>query len=186
MTGLFDFGLGLGLASLSGIRGFFPLVTLGLVTRFGKGLTLQPPFQFLNYSVVLLVLIFLMALEFIADKLPAAESYNQLIQIPVRVVTGALVFASVMRGGITFYLILGALISLGIIILRPIIREALINSTDEDNDYFISSLEDILTITGTFTVILAPFLALIGLVIAGYMGYRNFRDRSGARYSWRG
>lgn len=187
MAGLVNFGLGLGLASIAGFRAYFPLVMLGLVTRYSKDYALRSPFEFLNSLPVLILLTLLMTLEFLADKIPAAASFNQFIQNPARVVSGAVLFgATATDFNLIFALVSGGLIAAGMVILRIIFRGTIIETTGEDNEYFLSSVEDVLVITGTIILILAPLLSLAGLIIAIIIGYRNFRDRTGTRVSWRG
>ena len=128
-----------------------------------------------------------MTLEFLADKIPAAASFNQLIQTPARVVSGAVLFgATVTEVNLIFALITGALLAAGMAGIKIIFRGAIVENTGEDNEYFLSSVEDVLVITGTIVLVLAPLVSLVGLIIGIIIGYRNFRDRSGTRVSWRG
>lgn len=187
MAGLVNFGLGLGLASIAGFRAYFPLVMIGLVTRYSKDFALRSSFEFLNSLPVLILLTLLMTLEFLADKIPAAASFNQFIQTPARVVSGAVLFgATVSELNLMFALVTGALIAAGMVVIRIIFRGTIIETTGEDNEYFLSSVEDVLVITGTIVIVLAPLVSLAGLIVGIIIGYRNFRDRSGTRVSWRG
>lgn len=184
MSGLVDFGLGLGLASIAGFRAYFPLVMIGLVTRYSKDFALRSPFELLNSLPVLILLTLLMTIEFLADKIPAAAAFNQLIQTPARVVSGAVLFgATVIEFNLIFALVTGTIIAAGIALIRILFREAMVEVTGEENEYFLSSIEDILVITGTIVLILAPLVSLAGLIIAIIIGYRNFRDRSATRVS---
>src|SRR5260370_1386178 len=83
-----------GLASASGLNAYIPLLLVGLMARYTSLLKLNPPFDLLASGWVILALALLLAIEIVVDKIPAADSLNNLIQTFVRPTAGAILFAA--------------------------------------------------------------------------------------------
>ncbi len=61
---------GIGLATSAGLNAYIPLLMIGLLGRFTDLITLPGPWQWLENGWVLGVLAVLLAIEFVADKIP--------------------------------------------------------------------------------------------------------------------
>src|SRR5512144_2440498 len=83
-----------GLAGATGLNAYLPLLIVGLLARFTDLITLSAPWDTLENSWVLALLFVLLAIETVADKVPAVDSINDVIQTVIRPAAGAILFAA--------------------------------------------------------------------------------------------
>src|SRR5512137_2048291 len=91
MLGLFA---AFGLSAATGLNAYLPLLIVGLLARFTDLITLGSPWNTLENPWVLGVLVVLLVIETVADKVPAVDSVNDVIQTVVRPTAGAILFAA--------------------------------------------------------------------------------------------
>lgn len=84
---------GLGLAAAAGLNAYIPLLLVAVLGYTGT-ITLPDPFTGLDNPWVIGVLAVLLAVEFLADKIPAVDSLNDVIGTVVRPAAGAVLFAA--------------------------------------------------------------------------------------------
>ena len=85
---------GSGLAFAAGLNAYIPMLLLGLGARFLDFVQLPSGWAWLENEWVLGVLAVLLVIEFFADKIPAVDSVNDVIQTVVRPASGGIVFGS--------------------------------------------------------------------------------------------
>jgi uncharacterized membrane protein len=85
---------GTGLAFAAGLNAYIPLLVLGLSSRFFDFVQLPAGWTWLSNEWVLVILGVLLVIEIIADKIPAVDSVNDVIQTVVRPASGGIVFGS--------------------------------------------------------------------------------------------
>jgi len=83
-----------GLSASAGLNAYIPLLVVGLLARYTGLITLVKPWDTLANPWILLLLAVLVLIEMLADKIPAVNHFNDLIQTIVRPVAGAIVFAA--------------------------------------------------------------------------------------------
>ncbi|GAB4536361.1 MAG: DUF4126 domain-containing protein [Anaerolineales bacterium] len=83
-----------GLSASAGLNAYIPLLVVALLARFTHLVHLQSPWDALANPWVIALLMLLAGIEFFADKIPAINHLNDLIQTVVRPVAGAIVFAA--------------------------------------------------------------------------------------------
>ncbi len=83
-----------GLSASAGLNAYIPLLTVALLARFTNLIALQSPWDTLTSWWVIGVLVVLSAVEFLADKVPAVNHINDIIQTFIRPVAGAILFAA--------------------------------------------------------------------------------------------
>jgi len=83
-----------GLSASAGLNAYIPLLVVDLLGRFTNLIQLKPPFDTLTSWWIIGLLVVLIAIEFFADKVPAVNHINDIIQTFVRPVAGAIVFAA--------------------------------------------------------------------------------------------
>lgn len=83
---------GTGLAAAAGLNAYVPLLLLGLAGRFLDFVQLPSGWTWLENEWVLGILGVLLVIEFFADKIPAVDSVNDVIQTVVRPASGGIVF----------------------------------------------------------------------------------------------
>src|SRR5829696_7456324 len=98
---LFLAGLGVGLASIAGVRAFVPLALFSLFARLG--FIVEPDILGLQIGwTVVLVLWALAVVEIMLDKVRALDPAFGYVMIPIRMVAGAVLFAAVYEPGALF------------------------------------------------------------------------------------
>src|SRR4030042_3083057 len=83
-----------GLSASAGLNAYIPLLVVAVLAKFTNLITLQKPWDTLSSWWVIGILIVLCLIEFFADKVPAINHVNDVIQTIVRPAAGAIVFAS--------------------------------------------------------------------------------------------
>ena len=83
-----------GLAASAGLNAYIPLLIVALLGRFTTWFALNSPWDALTSWWVIGALVLLTLVEFFADKAPAVNHVNDVIQTFVRPAAGAILFAA--------------------------------------------------------------------------------------------
>jgi len=83
-----------GLSASAGLNAYIPLLVIALLSKFTNLINLRAPWDTLENWWVIGVLVILCGVEFFADKFPAVNHANDVIQTLVRPVAGAFLFAA--------------------------------------------------------------------------------------------
>ena len=84
-----------GLSASAGLNAYIPLLVVGVIAHyFPRTLTLNQPWDLIANPWILLLLGILVLIEILADKVPAVNHINDLLQTFVRPAAGAVVFAA--------------------------------------------------------------------------------------------
>lgn len=84
-----------GLSASAGLNAYIPLLVVGVIGHyFPNLLALNPPWDMIANPWILILLGVLVIIEMLADKVPAVNHINDLIQTFVRPVAGAIAFAA--------------------------------------------------------------------------------------------
>jgi hypothetical protein len=83
-----------GLSASAGLNAYIPLLVVGVLAHYTNLIKLSPPWDALANPWILIMLGLLLIVEMLADKLPAINHINDLIQTFVRPVAGAIAFAA--------------------------------------------------------------------------------------------
>ncbi|HAX69315.1 MAG TPA: DUF4126 domain-containing protein [Anaerolineales bacterium] len=84
-----------GLSASAGLNAYIPLLVVGVIAHyFPNTLKLAQPFDLLANPWILILLGVLVIIEMVADKVPAVNHINDIIQTVVRPVAGAVAFAA--------------------------------------------------------------------------------------------
>ena len=89
-----EFLTGTGLAVAAGLNAYIPLLILGLAGRFLDFVDLPANWAWLENPWVLGILGVLLVVEIVADKIPAVDSINDILQTVVRPVAGGIAFGT--------------------------------------------------------------------------------------------
>lgn len=179
-----------GLAAAAGLNSTMPLLIVGLAARFGL-LTLASPFDAIGSTEALIGLGILAAAEFSADKIPGADSILHIIQGPVTLAAGAILFASqnsiVQDVSPGLAILVGLLTSGGVHSLRAMVRPVVTVASMGLGGPFVSAAEDAGSVGLTVLALLAPvlaFLAVVGMaVVAGRMAWKRLAARRATIHS---
>jgi hypothetical protein len=84
-----------GLSASAGLNAYIPLLVVGVIAHyFPDTLKLAQPWDLLANPWILILLGVLVIIEMVADKVPAVNHINDMIQTVVRPVAGAIAFAA--------------------------------------------------------------------------------------------
>ncbi len=83
-----------GLSASAGLNAYIPLLVIGVIAHYTDLIKLNSPWDTLANPWILILLGILLIIEMLADKIPAVNHINDLIQTVVRPVAGAIVFAA--------------------------------------------------------------------------------------------
>ena len=83
-----------GLSGSAGLNAYLPLLVVALLARFTNLIHLREPWTALTSGWSIAVLVILLIIETVADKVPAVNHVNDVIQTIVRPAAGAILFAA--------------------------------------------------------------------------------------------
>lgn len=156
-----------GLSASAGLNAYIPLLVIGLLARFTDLIKLTPPWDALSSWWILSLLLILSLVEFFADKVPAVNHINDLIQTFVRPTAGAIVFAASTRMITDIHPILAlaaGLLTAGAVhaVKSVAVRPAVTVTTGGAGNVPVSILEDALA---TFLSVMAVVLPVLAAAI---------------------
>ena len=189
---------GTGLAASAGLNAYIPLLSVGLLTRYTDVITLPEQWQWLENPWVLGILGVLLTIEFVADKIPAVDHVNDVLQTVVRPTSGGLVFGAstsaqtaTVSDPAAFFsnnqwvpVIVGIMIALAIHGMKATVRAGVNAMTAGFGAPIISTAEDITSVSLSLVAILLPLLVLVflvGFVMLFWWTLRRRRKRREAK-----
>jgi hypothetical protein len=158
-----------GLSASAGLNAYVPLLIVSLVARFTTWIQLAPPWDVLSSWWVIGALIVLGTIEFFADKVPAVNHINDLVQTFVRPAAGAILFAAntsvVSEIHPAVAVIAGLLLAGGVHAAKAAaVRPAVTATTGGAANIPVSIAEDVVaTVLSILAIVLPIFIA--GLII---------------------
>ena len=164
-----------GLSASAGLNAYIPLLVVAFTARFTDWIELGSPWSTLESWWVIGVLIVLSLVEFFADKIPAVNHANDIIQTFVRPVAGAVVFAAsaqVAEVNPILALVAGLLIAGSVHVAKSAaVRPAVTATTGGAGNVPVSIAEDILSTILSILAIVIPVLiaAIVILVVSWFI-----------------
>jgi len=188
---------GFGLATAAGLNAYIPLLMLGLLARFTDLVTLPHGWAWLENGWVMTIVAVLLAVEVVADKIPALDSVNDVIQTFVRPTAGGIVFGSgtaaqtaavadpgaFASSGQWIPVAVGVAIALVVHLTKTAVRPVANATTAGIAAPVLSTVEDATSVGLVFAAILLPVLVLVAvaaLVWAVVVLIRRRRPRAPA------
>ena len=179
-----------GLSASAGLNAYIPLLVVSLIARFTDWIELNSPWSSLESWWVIGVLIILTSVEFFADKVPAVNHINDLINTFIRPTAGAIVFAASSQVADVhpiFAMIAGLLIAGTVHAAKSIaVRPAVTATTGGTGNIPVSILEDVVsTILSIASVIIPIFVAAVVILLVSliiwWVWRRSNKDRMEAQ-----
>lgn len=182
---------GFGLASAAGLNAYIPLLSMGLLGRYTNLINLPSGWSWLENGWVIAIVAVLLAVEIVADKIPALDSINDSIQTFVRPTSGGIVFGSgtaaqtaavadpaeFARTGQWVPIAIGVVTALVVHLTKTAVRPAANVATAGVAAPVLSTIEDFTSVGLTFAAILIPALVLLILVALAGGAWWLFRRR---------
>ncbi len=182
-TGIFT---SFGLSTSAGLNAYLPLLIVALVSRFTKLIQLNEPFDALSSWWSIGVLVVLTTIEVLADKIPAVDSINDVLQTFVRPVAGAILFAANTNAIADIHPVLamvcGLLIAGTVHVVKSTARPVVTATTAGAGNPVVSTAEDVISAATAFLAILLPTLLalvlLFAVAIIGWWLWKRQRQKS--------
>ena len=199
---MIEFIIGTSLAASAGLNAWMPLFLLGLADRVLPPVELPASWAWLGSDVALWVIGALLLLEIVADKIPALDSVNDVLQSILRPASGGIAFgagagaqtiavddpASLFADNAWVPIVVGVVVALVVHMAKATARVAANATTGGLAAPVLSTAEDGASFALAAAAILVPILALVllvGLVVGAVLLLRRLarrrRERSSAR-----
>ncbi|MGC5075905.1 DUF4126 domain-containing protein [Agrococcus sp. DT81.2] len=187
---MLEFLTGSGLAAAAGMNAYIPLLVVGVANRFfPDALQLPDGWAWLSNGWVLGIVAVLLVVEVVADKIPAVDSVNDVLQSVVRPTAGGLVFGSsstastvAVTDPAAFFasnqwvpIVVGAVIALTVHVGKSMTRPAANVATAGTAAPVVSTIEDVGAIGISLLAIVAPVLVLVALALFALLGWSLWR-----------
>jgi hypothetical protein len=182
---------GFGLATAAGLNAYIPLLALGLLSRFTDLVTLPHAWAWLENGWVMSIVAALLIVEVVADKVPALDSVNDVVQTFVRPTAGGIVFGSgtaaqtsavadpgaFVQSGQWIPIAVGVVTALVVSLTKSTVRPVANVATAGVAAPVLSTIEDVASVGLVFAAILLPVLVLVGVALMGLAVLRILRRR---------
>lgn len=178
LTGIFT---AFGLSASAGLNAYIPLLLVGLLARYTSLLHLNQPWDTLANPWIILLLCVLVIIEMLADKIPAINHINDLIQTLIRPAAGAIAFAAsanvVTDISPVLALAAGLLVAGTVHVAKAgALRPAVTATTGGAGNIPVSIAEDVVSTVVSMLAIILPFLiGTLMIVLAAFIIYWLYR-----------
>lgn len=178
LTGIFT---AFGLSASAGLNAYIPLLIVGLVARYTNLLNLSQPWDTLSNPWIILMLCGLVIVEMLADKIPAVNHINDVIQTFIRPTAGAIAFAAsanvVTDVSPVLALAAGLLVAGTVHVAKAgALRPAVTATTGGAGNVPVSIAEDIIsTVLSIVAIVLPIIIGTLIIVLAAFIIYWLYR-----------
>jgi len=178
LTGIFT---AFGLSASAGLNAYIPLLLVGLLARYTDLIHLNAPWDTLSNPWIVLMLCILVIIEMLADKIPAVNHINDLIQTLIRPAAGAIAFAAsanvVTNVSPVLALACGLLVAGTVHVAKAgAVRPMVTATTGGAGNIPVSIAEDVVSTLLSFLAIALPVLVgTLLIVFAAFLIYWIYR-----------
>ncbi|HEY71992.1 MAG: DUF4126 domain-containing protein [Chloroflexi bacterium] len=171
-----------GLSTSAGLNAYIPLLVVALLARLTSLISLNAPYDALSSWWVIGVLGVLLIIEILVDKIPAADTANDIIQTFIRPAAGAILFAATTNTiGVHPVLaaVCGVILAGGVHAVKAGGRPVVASLTAGAGNPIVSTVEDAISLTLSLLAIVAPYLvaALLMILLALFAWWYARRRR---------
>ena len=174
LTGIFT---AFGLSASAGLNAYIPLLLVGLLARYTDLIHLNSPWDTLSNPWIVLMLCILVIIEMLADKVPAVNHLNDLVQTLIRPAAGAIAFAAsanvVTNVSPILALACGLLVAGTVHVAKAgAVRPMVTATTGGAGNIPVSIAEDVVSTILSFLAIVLPLLVgTLLIVLAAFIIY---------------
>jgi hypothetical protein len=170
MDALFGIMTAFGLSASAGLNAYIPLLVVGVIAHYTDWIALKPPYDLLANPWVLIVVGMLLIVEMLADKIPAVNHVNDIIQTGIRPAAGAIIFAASAHVLTNVHpiiaIICGLLVAGSVHVVKSAaIRPVVTATTGGAGNVPVSVAEDIIATVLSILAIVIPTLVAVILII---------------------
>jgi hypothetical protein len=160
-----------GLSASAGLNAYLPLLVVALTARFTELITLGPPYDLLTNGWVIAVIVILLGIEFLADKIAAVDTANDILQTFVRPTAGAILFAAsntvISDIHPVLAIICGLIVAGGIHATKATVRPVVTGTSGGLLNPAVSTAEDVTALVLSVVSILVPLL--VGFTLGAFL-----------------
>lgn len=157
----------LGLAIPAGLNAYIPLLTVAIAQKM-QWISLESPYSALGEWWAIALITVLLVVEVVADKVPAVDHVNDVIQTFVRPAAAGLIAAAAAAGNDYVHpvvlVVAGILLAGGVHAVKATTRPVVNTSTAGAGAPVVSVVEDVAAVVMSVLAIVVPAL-LIALVV---------------------
>ena len=178
LTGIFT---AFGLSASAGLNAYIPLLLVGLLAKYTNLIALNQPWDTLANPWIILMLCVLVIIEMLADKVPAVNHVNDLVQTLIRPAAGAIAFAAsanvVTDVSPVLALAAGLLVAGTVHVAKAgAVRPMVTATTGGAGNIPVSIAEDVVSTVLSFLAIVLPVLVgTLLIVFAAFLIYWLYR-----------
>ena len=184
LTGVFS---AFGLSASAGLNAYIPLLAVSILAKFTNLINLESPWDTLTSWWVIGLLLVLGGIEFFADKIPAINHINDIIQTFVRPAAGAIVFAAsadVVTDVSPILSMVAGLLVAGIVhtVKSVAVRPAITAATGGIGSAPVSIAEDVVsTLLSILAILLPIIIGMILVLLISLFIWRKWRKLNAAQ-----
>ncbi|HEV2093539.1 MAG TPA: DUF4126 domain-containing protein [Rubrobacter sp.] len=178
-------GIGVGLASVAGVRAFLPLA---LAALFGALGLFEPTLPYVDgggWWAAFGALAVLSVVEAVLDKVGGVERAFNIVMVPVRAVAGGILFAAGGGFGVGMgslpWLVAGLLIAGVVAVLKVLLRPSSAGASSGVSTSFLGLIEDLVGLIGGAIAFFVPYLPVL-LVAFLLFFFSRIRKRRGRKF----
>lgn len=170
MDALFGIMTAFGLSASAGLNAYIPLLVVGVIGHYTDWIKLNPPYDTLASPWVLIVVGVLLIVEMLADKIPAVNHINDIIQTGIRPAAGAIIFAAsahaITNVSPAIAIVCGLLVSGSVHVVKAAaVRPAVTATTGGTANVPVSIAEDVVATVVSILSVVIPILVVVFLII---------------------
>src|SRR5215216_6258937 len=178
LTGIFT---AFGLSASAGLNAYIPLLLVGLLAKYTDLINLNKPWDTLANPWIILLLCILVIIEMLADKVPAVNHINDLVQTLIRPAAGAIAFAAsanvVTNVSPVLALAAGLLVAGTVHVAKAgAVRPMVTATTGGVGNIPVSIAEDVIsTVLSILAIVLPVLVGTLLVVLAAFVIYWLYR-----------
>jgi len=167
--GLLDLASAFGLSTAAGLNAYIPMLIVAVLARFTHLIELQEPWSALTSWWIIALLAVLLVIEEIADKVPAVDTVNDVVQTLVRPTAGAILFAATTQSSINMHPVLafgcGVILAGTVHVVKAGARPAVTAATAGMANPIVSTVEDVVSAVTSFVSVIFPYLVIVWAIL---------------------
>jgi glucan phosphoethanolaminetransferase (alkaline phosphatase superfamily) len=170
-----------GLSASAGLNAYIPLLVIALLAKFTPLVKLAQPWDALTSWWMIGLLVLLALVEFFADKIPAVNHVNDVIQSFIRPAAGAIVFAASAKVLTDVHPLLsigaGLLVAGGVHAVKAVVvRPTVTAATAGTGNVVVSTVEDVASsLVSVISVVLPILVGAIIVVVTAWIIIRLYK-----------
>ena len=186
IEGLMDLASAFGLSTSAGLNAYIPMLVVALLGRFTELVQFEEPWSALSSWWIIGLLTVLLVIETVADKIPAVDSVNDIIQTLIRPTAGAILFAAQTQSMLRLHPVLamgcGIVLAGSVHAVKTGARPVVTATTAGMGNPIESTIEDAIATITSLVAVIFPYLMIIWLLlfialIVLFLRWRHWRTR---------